>query len=47
MQKEITAGQLKEALAGDFDKLVQQVVQAIEARLNAYGSVDWDALLRG
>lgn len=29
MEKKITARQLKEALAGDFDKLIDQVVQAI------------------
>jgi len=29
MQKEITAEQLKEALASDFDQLVEQVVQAV------------------
>jgi len=29
MQKEITAEQLKEALAGDFDKLIELVVQAV------------------
>lgn len=29
MKKKITAKQLKEELAGDFDKLIEQVVQAI------------------
>jgi hypothetical protein len=29
MEKKITTEQLKEALAGDFDKLIDQVVQAI------------------
>jgi len=29
MEKTITAKQLKEALVGDFDKLIEQVVQAI------------------
>jgi len=29
MQKKITEEKLKEALAGDFEKLIEQVVQAI------------------
>ena len=29
MQKKITPGQLKAALAGDFDKLTDEVVQAV------------------
>jgi Mg2+/Co2+ transporter CorB len=29
MQKKITAEQLKEALTGDFDKLMEQLVQAV------------------
>ena len=30
MEKKITTKQLKEALSGDFDKLIDQVVQAVD-----------------